>query len=52
MAALHDLRKHDTLGMPTFGYSSRELQMLYERLLELEVEIARHEPPWARVAER
>ena len=40
MPALHDLRKHDTLGMPTFGYSSRELQMLYERLLDLEVEIA------------
>jgi hypothetical protein len=36
---LHVVRKHDATGMPTFGYSSNELNIIFDRLVGLEAEI-------------
>jgi hypothetical protein len=41
MPAMHIIRKHDETGMPTFGYSSLELSVLQERMLEYELDIDR-----------
>ncbi|MER8822632.1 hypothetical protein NKH70_22915 [Mesorhizobium sp. M0991] len=34
-------RKHDLTGMPTFGYSSIELELIYDRMTEFELEVDR-----------
>jgi hypothetical protein len=42
-------RKHDSLGLPAFGYSSVELEILRKRLFNLELEIdAFNEKLWPR----
>lgn len=40
MPPLHTLRKHDAFGMPVYGFSSCELDILHDRMLLLEVAIA------------